>query len=282
MKKNYLLLASILLAGGLFAQSPLRINQVLPNEHVEMSNDVQAIQTYKDINPGSSTFGTRATNIVESISAIDLITDYYGTATSRYLAYSNPLFPDTNVIIQFTNSQRPPFVHSFAQVIDLMGLYATSPGSVFDPAVQPFVGTEPFTIDSIQFRGIYSRFDITTVDTAIITVHSKANGQFTRSVYGGGDSAKFVIDHAIKTNDKILPDNAIATYKVVLDAAFLADTFPNGSSSFEIATGLAVTWNHDGLVAVAIAFKPGRTGFSKLQIQYTETQIVLESFFLLH
>ena len=150
MKKIYLTLTTTLFVASLFAQAPLKAQKNAESGHVA-TNDKVITQTYKDLRGSSFKISNnRATTISENISAINLVTDWWGTTSSQNLGFTNPIFPDSNAMIAYTSSTSPAWLHSVAQTFDLGGLYATDAGKVFDPMVQPFSGSTDFTIDSIK------------------------------------------------------------------------------------------------------------------------------------
>ena len=134
-------------------------------------------------------------------------------------------------------------------------MYATSPGAIFDPAVKPFAGNQPFTIDSIFIQGYYNRLNNAVTDTAIIAVYAKDSGNLSTL---SGIANYFLLDYKQKVN-KILADSAIAVYKIVLNNTFFNDTLLNGLHLFKVSSGITITGNHKGRVAVSIHFKPGKT-----------------------
>ena len=260
MKKIYLTLAASIFAVGLFAQAPVNNTRTATSKHTN-TNDKPVTKTLKDFIP-SATSSSRATTISENVSALGLLTDFYGTSTTQYLGYTNPIFPDSNVMIAYTSSTSPAWLHSVAQTFHLTGLYATSPGKVFDPMTQPFSANTPFSIDSIQIQGYYNRLDNSVVDTAIVSVYADDNGNYTRGIWiSNPDSTKLIIDYRTKT--KTAGDSAVATYKIVLDNAFFNDTLSNGAHLFQVASNLTVNGNHNGVFGVSIAFKPGKTSYSQ-------------------
>lgn len=262
MKKIYLTLTTTLFVASLFAQAPLKAQKIAESGHVA-TNDKVITQTYKDLRGSSFKISNnRATTISENISAINLVTDWWGTTSSQNLGFTNPIFPDSNVIIAYTSSFGGTWLHSVAQTFDLTGLYATDAGKVFDPTVQPFAGNEDFTIDSIMIQGYYNREDASTVDTAIISVYADDNGNYTRGYYiSNPDSTKLVIDNTAKT--VVEGDAPLATYKIVLNTAFLNDSTAAGTNMFEVAANLTIPGNHNGTFGVSIHFKPGKSVYSQ-------------------
>ncbi len=262
MKKIYLTLTTTLFVAGLFAQAPVKAQKIAETGHVA-TNDKVITQTYKDLRGTSfKVSNNRATTIDENISAIDLLTDWWGTASSQSLGLTNPIFPDTNVMIAFTSSTSSAWLHAVAQTFDLGGLYATDAGKVFDPALQPFAGDEDFTIDSITIQGYYNRLDMTVVDTAVIAVYADDNGNYTRGFWiSNPDSTKLIIDYQTKT--KVEADGALAVYKIPLNNAFFNDTLPNGLHAFEVASNLTISNTHNGIFGISIHFVSGKASYSQ-------------------
>ena len=218
MKKIYLTLASAMLFSGAFSQAPLRVQKTQNNKsnHKAMPVDKIVTQTSKDLLPHSSTFGTRATSISETVNAITYMSNYLGS--TPYLAYCNPIFPDTNVIVAWSSGPSAPWLHAVAQTFDLDGGYLKSIGSTFDPLVQPFDKDEVTTIDSIWIQGYYARPDAGTVDTAIVSIIADNKGNYKRGFnINSPDSTILVIDDLNRDNQ---PDSAIWTGKIVLNTAF--------------------------------------------------------------
>jgi hypothetical protein len=258
MKKIYLTLTTTLFVASLFAQAPLKAQKNAESGHVA-TNDKVITQTYKDLRGSSFKISNnRATTISENISAIDLVTDWWGTTSSQNLGFTNPIFPDSNAMIAYTSSTSPAWLHSVAQTFDLGGLYATDAGKVFDPMVQPFSGSTDFTIDSIFVQGYYNRLNMTVVDTAVITVYARDNGNYSRANwFSNPDSTKRVLDYSTKT--ALEADAPLGTYKIPMNTTFFNDTLPNGLHLFQVASNLTVGNTHNGIFGVSIHFLPGKT-----------------------
>ena len=254
MKKIYLMLASAMLFSGAFSQAPLNVQKIQNNNtvHKAMPTNKVVTKITSDLLPENSTFGTRATTINENINSIDYVTTFLGS--TPYLAYTNPIFPDTNVIVAWSSGPGSPWLHGIAQTFDLGGGYLKSIGSQFDPTVQPFDEDGTTTIDSIWIQGFYSRPDAGTVDTAIISIFADNHGNYTRGFnISAPDSTILVVDDINRDN---APDSAIWTGKIILNSAFKVDTLSNGGNMFIVAPGINVA-NYNGIVGVSLEFKPG-------------------------
>lgn len=254
MKKIYLTLTAIALTAGIFAQAPTLTKSNLKNEHKATPNFNKTVVTYGKTSQKSST--SRATSISEWLSPIDLVTNYNGT--TPYVAYCNPVFPDSNVMIAWSGGPGAPWLHLVSQTIDLAGELTTYSGGVFDNATQPFDETADFTIDSIAIQGYYARENTSVTDTALVHISASFNGNLTNSIYfSNPDSSKRVLLYT-QSNTVNSPDSAVATYKILLNDVFKADSLSNGGHMFEIAPGLTISGS-DAVIAVSIEFKPGTT-----------------------
>ena len=255
MKKFYLTLTAIAFTAGIFAQAPTLIKSNLEVEHKATPNFDKTVVTYGKTSQKSST--SRATTISEWISPIDLVANFNGT--TPYLAYCNPMFPDSNVIIDWSSGPGAPWLHLVSQTIQLGGALTTFTGGVFDPAIQPYDADAPVTIDSIAIQGYYARENTSVTDTAIVYVSARNNGNFNRGFdFANPDSAKYVLNYLNGSNSVNNPDSVVATYKILLNDAFKADSFSNGGHMFEVAAGLTLN-NSQGLLAISIEFRSGTT-----------------------
>ena len=50
--------------------------------------------------PRVSSHGSRSTTINERISAIDIVSSFYGTLATQHLGFTDPIFPDSNVMVK--------------------------------------------------------------------------------------------------------------------------------------------------------------------------------------
>lgn len=248
MKKIYLSLVGALVTAGSFSQAPV-LNK---SNHKEMP-----ARFNKQINfvAKESNNSSRATTISnEPLNAIDGITTAYGYG-SPYLAVTNPMWPDSNTMINFTGGPSGAWLHGVAQVFDLEGFAFKT--TTFNPGTLPFDPATAMTIDSIFMQGFYVREnpDQTVVDTARFHIVS-ANGNFSSGAYFGGnpDSAKLVIgmDNTL-TNEYT---GVLGTFDVLLDSAAAADTLANGSKFLELEANLNLT-GHQGLIGVIMEYVPG-------------------------
>lgn len=253
MKKIYLSMAAMIFTAGIFAQSPTLVKTNLEVKHKTTSNFNKTVDIYGKKTHKTST--SRATTISEWLSPIDLVANYNGT--TPYVAYTNPMYPDSNVIINFSGGPSAAWLHLVSQTVDLAGELTTYSGGVFDNATQPFDETADFTIDSISIQGYYARENTSVTDTAVVFISANGNGNLTNSIYfNNPDSAKRVLLYT-QSNTVNSPDAVMATYKILLNDAFKADSLSNGGHNFVIAPGLTVSGS-DGVFAVSIEFRPGK------------------------
>ena len=147
-----------------------------------------------------------------NLNPIDYMPSYFGA--TPYLAYSNPIFPDSNVLIGWTGGAQPAWLHGVCQTFDLAGSYLSGSGQQFDPAVQPFCTNDNYDIDSITIQGLYGRLNNSVVDTVIISIIADANGNYTRAFNASsGDSVVPVIDDMNRDNS---PDGTLWTGEIGL------------------------------------------------------------------
>jgi hypothetical protein len=189
-----------------------------------------------------------------NLNAIDYTSLYFGS--TPYYAYTNPIFPDSNVLIGWTGGAQPPWLHAVCQTFDLSGGYLNSPGALFDPATRAYSVNDTIKVDSITIRGYYGRPDVSTVDTAIIRIVAGNHGNYKRAFNASSvDSIISVVDDINRDN---AGDSAIWTGKIILNSAFKNDSLSYGAHLFKIAPNLTMQ-NFDGLLGVTVEFKPGRS-----------------------
>lgn len=189
-----------------------------------------------------------------NLNAIDYTSRYF--SSTPFYGYTNPIFPDSNVLIAWTSSFSPPWLHAVCQTFDLSGGYLNSSGSLFDPAVRPYSVNDTITVDSITIRGYYGRPNVSVVDTAIIRIVAGNHGNYKRAFNASTtDSIISVVDDINRDN---AGDSAIWTGKIILDSAFKSDSLSYGAHLFRIAPNISMH-SFDGLLGVTVEFKPGNS-----------------------
>lgn len=198
----------------------------------------------------------------QKIDLVDEIVTYYSSTPSYGLTH--PIFPDTNVALKLASSTISPWLHGVAQTFDLGGELLTyygggaRQGGIFDPGFNPFDATANYTVDSISIACLYNRVDTTVVDTAIVSIIAKNNGNYKRTFVHRGQNL-FYIDDVDQDN---IPDSSIWRIKVPLDSSFKADTVIGGINYIKLSPGLTIA-NSEGIMGVTLEYKPGKT-YSKL------------------
>jgi len=261
MKKFYLLITSTLLLSSVFSQAPLRTYKASSTRSMHRVMPMNRVVTKlsSDYTSKASTYATRSTSISENINAIDYVTNFLGT--TPYLAYTNPIFPDSNIMIGWSGGASAPWLHAISQTFDLGTTgYLASTGGQFDTLVQPFDPNGSTTVDSITIQGYYERPDNSVTDTAIVSIVLKGHGNYTLRYNGGApDSTIYVVSDKDSNN---IPDSTVWLGKIVLDSAFKADTLSNGGHMFVVAPGVTFS-NYDGVIGVTISFVSGKASYSQ-------------------
>ncbi|MGB1039555.1 MAG: T9SS type A sorting domain-containing protein [Flavobacteriales bacterium] len=180
----------------------------------------------------------------------------YPTTRNGDYGYSMYFFPDSNATVEvFGPAYIDPWLSSVAQTFDLNGGMCSLPNAPFDSNSNRFLKDAYFTIDSISIDYAYARFSPTNdIDTLIIAVYAKNNGNLTRFVQTIGGINKHALDYRNKGNGKNLPDSAIAEYKVLLNSSMAGGFF---GRNLRIPANLDI-YNSDGEFAIAVEYKPGR------------------------
>ncbi len=177
------------------------------------------------------------------------------------------LFPDSSIIAEFgAGDYSNPFVHKVSTLLDPLSARLNDPG--YFTGQMKIRTTTSFTVDSIEYVFAYQRVDSNSVDTLIFEVGINATSGQSPLYYFPGtsnfgpnvDTAFFRSVPYVYTTNMVGAYGTKRTYKVVLNAAFAADTIPGGFNVARIAcTGLPASQTGNRYPMCAVTFKPGYT-----------------------
>lgn len=176
--------------------------------------------------------------------------------------YSGVLFPDSTVLVKFSNGYFPPEIHAIADVLDV-----TSPlfnGASYNGEL--YIGKNSgYKLDTIDFHFFYTRNikDTAIVDTLLFEVAVNNSAVFVPNVSAGSqvaanlgtDSVYFKLISYNPVNNVLDLSNKVI-YKIPLRDK---DTVIGGEgvNNVEVATPDLATINPGNFVITSVSFIPG-------------------------
>ncbi|MBP7496430.1 MAG: T9SS type A sorting domain-containing protein [Bacteroidales bacterium] len=257
MKKFYLFLAMLAITGLTFAQvvnktgviNTVKVKDGYKVHSSQYLNNLDAAKSYS-INKKAKSADSRWYSYWSSMQDIVFPS---GGGNNAYLMR---MFPDTTVLIKYTDGVQPPWIHGIATVLD------PTADVFFKDGELDVKRYSSIKLDSIAIDGLYSRHhpDPSIVDTLIVEVVSALTGPiyFFSGMAGdfGYDTVNFI---ACKYDSKINylknKTEIVNTYKILLTAETEFDTIPGGVNEIYVPTPDAPFTT--GLVGVTFRFKPG-------------------------
>jgi len=193
---------------------------------------------------------------------------WYNTAFATKTFYSSQskvwvstLFPDSTILLKYTNGSFPVDNHAIAESID--------PASgIYDKASLLNISkTTSYTVDSIGIYAIYQRKTATSiVDTLLIQIRktpksyiffNKASSSWVNTDYGVDTLAFFPVYYDSKKNYSTATD--VVTIKYPLTANSVNDTLASGWNYFKIAPPSTFNVSAGQSFIINVSFIPGYT-----------------------
>ncbi|MDP4266858.1 MAG: hypothetical protein Q8880_05440, partial [Bacteroidota bacterium] len=251
MKKICLLFLLITIYSGSFSQTLLNNNT---EKFKEQSRKINRVEKLKF----SSNFYHQK-NKNKTIATSNWYDYAYMTINNNSEMYNDILFPDTNVIIPYTDYNGRPWVHSIGTLLDPTSL-------AFDTLGQEQINYGvPYNLDSICVHFLYNKTNKNIKDTLIIDIWKipdfsvlSENDIFTMSRDSKSITCMNVNwDSTNYDNSKVklpgIKDITKVTYKMVLENS---DTTTGGNiGGKNLKTNMSVPAG--GLIGCAVSFKPG-------------------------
>jgi len=191
---------------------------------------------------------------------------WYNAAFAYKSIYSSKvaagsLFPDSTILLSYTNGLFPVSIHSIAETIDpLDEIYDESPTLNINKYM-------PYTLDSIGIYGIYSRHtDASIVDTLLIQIrlasssyryYASATSSWVQSNYSTDTLAFRGVTHDKFKNYST--EAGVVTIKYPLTASAVNDTTAAGWNYYKVAPPSIFNVPAGKQISVSYSFIPGYT-----------------------
>jgi hypothetical protein len=261
MKKKYLLLFISFLM--------INVNSFTQKELLSSKRTMTNMRAFSNDNIN------RTTNISRWVSYQDVYSGFYSTDNTVVTMVNGAITSDSNIhqSYEFNNVVEADTagIYSTYSLIHLNGYHYKS--TWFNPNVEPFDSTAPFTIDSLFAVFNYDWVDTNTIDTLVVRIAVPSATQAfniqhydsTKGVDATGDTLDYIAVRYSKADKKI--ENTIAEIKFPLDKIFLKDpnnwvTFANSAADsttlqLELDVNEIIT-GHLGYLISEITYKSGR------------------------
>lgn len=183
-------------------------------------------------------------------SRVNIVSDWYNYGDAIYDAggdvsyFRNFLFPDSTVLVDFSDGVGPVWKHSLGEVLDPSSPLFVSNGQT---ATEPHI---PYTLDSIAIPYRYWRFQDANPDTLVVQVYKEPaiNLQLNPGWTSGASYSNVPYDYQER-----IGDSETLTFKYLLTND---DTTADGTQKvLEFATNLSIPAGQK--VAVTATYFPG-------------------------
>lgn len=193
--------------------------------------------------------------------------DLYWTANagSGSELNANFLFPDTTILVEYSDGFSGPWIHNLADVLDVSSAYFNDPSIHGGELV--LNNTTPYRVDSLGMLFLYTRMinDPSIVDTLIFEVGVNASTTVLPTYYFGpgalatnlGTDTVFFKSPRYSYTTNTLNHVGKKTYKIPLTEQTYMDSLANGLHYIEFATPDLPNVNAGKYVVMSAKFKPG-------------------------
>ena len=266
MKKNYLFLFISFLM--------INISSYAQKELLSSKRTMTNMRTFSNDNVN------RTTNISRWVSYQDVYSGFYTTDNTVVTMVNGALTSDSNIhqSYEFDNGtgnqiyNDTAFIHSTYSLIHLNGYHYKN--TWFNPNIEPFDSTAPFTIDTLFTVFNYNWVDTNTIDTLVVRIAVPSPTQAyniqhydsTKGVDATGDTLDYIAVRFNQTDYKI--ENTVAEIKFPLDKSFVKDpnnwvTFANSaadSTTLQVVIDVdEIITGHLGYLISEVTYISGRT-----------------------
>lgn len=186
---------------------------------------------------------SRTTNIDRWVSYQDVYSGFYSVDNTVVTMVNGAITSDSNIHQNYeynnTTYNDSAFIHSTYSLIHLGGYHYKN--TWFNPQLEPFDTSAPFTLDSIYTVFNYDWVDTNTIDTLVVRLavpgidqaYNIQHYDSTKGVDATGDTLKYIAVRYNQTEKRIA--NTVAEIKFPLDKSFVKDpsnwvTFANSSA----------------------------------------------------